>query len=56
MLFDTYAHFRKDPADYKAWTGNAKRIADFQGANVEEVSDEANGANFPLADEQACDA
>jgi taurine transport system substrate-binding protein len=56
VTLDTYAHFRKDPDDYKAGTANAKKIADFNGAKVEEIFDEVDGAYYPLADEQASDA
>jgi taurine transport system substrate-binding protein len=56
VTFDTYEHFRKDPSDYKAGTANAKKIADFNGAKVEEIFDEVDGAYYPLADEQASDA
>jgi len=56
VTLDAYAHFRKDPADYKAGTANAKKIADFNGAKVEEIFDEVDGAYYPLADEQASDA
>ncbi len=56
VTLDTYAHFRKNPEDYKAGTANAKKIADFNGAKVEEIFDEVDGAYYPLADEQASDA
>ncbi len=56
VTLDTYAHFRKSPDDYKAGTANAKKIADFNGAKVEEIFDEVDGAYYPLADEQASDA
>jgi taurine transport system substrate-binding protein len=53
---DTYAHFRNKPDDYKAGTPLAKAIADFNGAKVEEIFDEIDGAYYPLANEQASDA
>jgi taurine transport system substrate-binding protein len=56
VTLDTYAHFRKDPSDYKAGTANAKKIADFNGAKVEEIFEEVDGAYYPLADEQVSDA
>ncbi|HEY5203470.1 MAG TPA: taurine ABC transporter substrate-binding protein [Roseiarcus sp.] len=56
VTLDSYAHFRKDPDDYKAGTANAKKIADFNGAKVEEIFDEIDGAYYPLAQEQASDA
>jgi taurine transport system substrate-binding protein len=56
VTLDSFSHFRKDPADYKAGTANAKKIADFNGAKVDEIFDEIDGAYYPLADEQASDA
>jgi taurine transport system substrate-binding protein len=56
VTLNTYEHFRKDPDDYKVGTANAKKIADFNGAKVEEIFDEVDGAYYPLADEQASDA
>ena len=56
VTLDTYGHFRKDPDDYKAGTANAKKIADFNGAKVEDIFDEVDGAYYPLADEQASQA
>lgn len=56
VTLETYAHFRKDPDDYKAGTANAKKIADFNGAKVEEIFEEVDGAYYPLADEQASNA
>jgi taurine transport system substrate-binding protein len=56
VTLDSYAHFRKDPDDYKAGTANAKKIADFNGAKVEEIFDEVDGAYYPLAQEQASEA
>jgi taurine transport system substrate-binding protein len=56
VTLDAFAHFRKEPADYKAGTSNAKKIADFNGAKVEEIFDEVDGAYYPLAEEQASDA
>ena len=56
VTLDTYAHFRKDPDDYRAGTANAKKIADFNGAKVEDIFDEVDGAYYPLADEQASPA
>jgi taurine transport system substrate-binding protein len=56
VTLDTYAHFRKEPADYKAGAPNAKKIADFNGAKVEEIFEQIDGAYYPLADEQASDA
>ncbi|HEY1942831.1 MAG TPA: taurine ABC transporter substrate-binding protein [Roseiarcus sp.] len=56
VTLDSFAHFRSDPADYKAGTPLAKKIADFNGAKVEEIFDEIDGAYYPLADEQASDA
>ena len=53
---DAYAHFRGKPEDYKAGTPLAKTIADFNGAKVEEIFDEIDGAYYPLASEQASDA
>src|ERR1700722_13884421 len=55
-ISDAYADFRKHPEDYKAGTTKAKTIADFNGAKVEEIFDEVDGAYYPLADEQASDA
>ena len=40
VTLDAYAHFRKDPADYRAGTDEAKKIADFNGAKAEEIFDE----------------
>ena len=56
VTLDAYADFRKHPEDYKAGTTKAKTIADFNGAKVEEIFDEVDGAYYPLADEQASDA
>lgn len=56
VTLETYAHFRKNPDDYKAGTANAKKIADFNGAKVDEIFEEVDGAYYPLADEQASDA
>jgi taurine transport system substrate-binding protein len=56
VTLDSFSHFRKDPADYKAGTANAKKIADFNGAKIDEIFDEIDGAYYPLADEQASDA
>jgi taurine transport system substrate-binding protein len=56
VTLDSYAHFRKNPDDYRAGTPNAKKIADFNGAKVEEIFDEVDGAYYPLAKEQASDA
>ena len=56
VTLDTYAHFREDPDDYRAGTANAKKIADFNGAKVEDIFDEVDGAYYPLADEQASQA
>jgi taurine transport system substrate-binding protein len=56
VTLDIYAHFRKDPDDCKAGTANAKKIADFNGAKVEDIFDEVDGAYYPLADEQASKA
>ncbi len=53
---DTYAHFRAKPDDYKAGTPLAKTIADFNGAKIEDIFDEVDGAYYPLADEQVSDA
>jgi taurine transport system substrate-binding protein len=53
VTLDTFGHFRNNPADYKAGTPLAKTIADFNGAKVEEIFDEIDGAYYPLADEQA---
>ena len=53
---DAYAHFRGKPEDYKAGTPLAKTIADFNGAKVEEIFDEIDGAYYPLASEQVSDA
>ena len=53
VTLDTFAHFRKVPDDYKAGTPNAKKIADFNGAKVEEIFEQIDGAYYPLADEQA---
>lgn len=53
---DTYAHFRDKPDDYKAGTPLAKAIADFNGAKVEDIFDEVDGAYYPLANEQISDA
>jgi taurine transport system substrate-binding protein len=53
---DTYAHFRDKPDDYKAGTPLAKAIADFNGAKVEDIFDEIDGAYYPLANEQISDA
>ena len=56
MTLDTYAHFRDKPDDYKAGTPLAKAIADFNGAKVEDIFDEIDGAYYPLANEQISDA
>jgi len=56
VTLDSFSHFRSDPADYKAGTPNAKKIADFNGAKVEEIFEQIDGAYYPLADEQASDA
>jgi taurine transport system substrate-binding protein len=53
---DAYAHFRDKPDDYKAGTPLAKAIADFNGAKVEDIFDEIDGAYYPLANEQISDA
>jgi taurine transport system substrate-binding protein len=53
---DAFGHFRAKPADYKAGTPLAKTIANFNGAKVEDIFDEIDGAYYPLADEQASDA
>jgi taurine transport system substrate-binding protein len=56
VTLDAYAHFRSKPDDYKAGTPLAKAIADFNGAKVEDIFDEIDGAYYPLANEQASDA
>ena len=55
ITLGTFAHFRKEPGDYKAGTPNAKKIADFNGAKVDEIFDQVDGAYYPLADEQVSD-
>jgi len=56
VTLDSYADFRKHPDAYKAGAPKAKTIADFNGAKVEEIFDEIDGAYYPLAAEQASDA
>ena len=55
VTLDSFAHFRKNPDDYRAGTANAKKIADFNGAPVAEIFDQVDGAYYPLGDEQASD-
>ena len=55
VTLDSFSHFRNEPDDYKAGTGNAKKIADFNGAKVEDIFDQVDGAYYPLGDEQASD-
>ena len=54
VTLDTYAHFRKDPDDYKAGNGYAKKIADFRVAEVEAASTRSTAPLLspPPADEQ----
>ena len=56
VTLDTFARYRKDPSAYAAGTPEAKKIADFTGAKVEEVSQQVAGNYYPLAEEQVSDA
>ena len=56
VTLDSYADFRAHPDAYKPPAPKAKTIADFNGAKVEEIFDEVDGAYYPLAAEQASEA
>lgn len=56
VTLDAYADFREHPDEYKAGTAKAKTIADFNGAQVDEIFDEVDGAYYPLAAEQVSNA
>jgi taurine transport system substrate-binding protein len=56
VTLDAFARYRKDPAAFGPGTSEAKKIADFAGAKVEEVPEQIAGNYYPLADEQGSDA
>jgi taurine transport system substrate-binding protein len=55
VTLDAYSKYRKDPAAYGPGTPAAKKIAEFNGAKEDEISDQIAGNYYPLADEQASD-
>jgi taurine transport system substrate-binding protein len=54
VTFDIFTRYRKD--QFGVGTPEAKKIADFDGGNPEDIPGQLAGSDYPLAKEQASDA